>query len=132
MFKKQLCNHSCFVGAGVPPQDMYHPINAQHPEIARILQGEEEWLQELLSRSSPIRGSESPPHLRWKETVARARGLTIKDCMGLILLIETGLAISVQITIVQSFLFCRCWCASAGHVSPYQCSAPGDRPHLAR
>lgn len=81
---------------------------------------------------SPIRGSESPPHLRWKETVARARGLTIEDCMGLILLIETELAICVQITILQSFLFCRYCCASAGHVLPHQCSAPGDRKHLAR
>ena len=65
MFKLKLCNHSCFVGAGVPPQDMYHPINAQHPEIASILQGEEEWLQELVSRSEVVQSSSasssSPP-----------------------------------------------------------------------
>ena len=87
--------------------------------------------EDSMDEWSPIRGSESPPHLRWKESVARARGLTIEDCMWLILSIETELAMSVQITIVHSFFF-RCWCASAGHVLPHQFSAPGDRQHLAR
>lgn len=31
---------------------------------------------------SPIRGSESPPHLKWKERVADAKGLNAEDSVS--------------------------------------------------